>query len=202
MNVPVRTVAVFLDELHYLGAAKRGTAWSDEFGVLVLAKPTSRRLPQDGTWLELTRWCLIGTKNGGSQQWKRVVRWVRVDMPEVTTVVSYSDPSAGHTGALYKACNWKWAPTWHRLFPPPTGNGNWGSGAQSVKDRWIYELRRDSRRDEILRVKDGRALVGAPFASLALVPSQHGTPNDPPALAAATREPVRQPHERKVSAHV
>jgi hypothetical protein len=35
-------VAAFLDDLHYLGAATRGTAWSDEYGVLVLAKPTRR----------------------------------------------------------------------------------------------------------------------------------------------------------------
>ena len=37
----------------------------------------------------------------------------------VSTVVSYSDPSAGHTGSLYRACNWIWAPTWLRLRPPP-----------------------------------------------------------------------------------
>ncbi len=155
--VPSRTVSHYLDERHYLGGTGRGWAWSDEFGVLVLAKPTARRLPQDGTWLELVRWCLTGEKNGGSRQWARVTRWLRSERPEVTTVVSYSDPSVGHTGALYKACNWAWAPTWHRLFPPPTGNGSWKDGqVQSVKDRWVYCLRPDSRRDEILAVKDGR----------------------------------------------
>jgi hypothetical protein len=153
--VPVLTVASFLDELHYLGAAKRGIAWSDEFGVLVLAKPTSRRLPHDGTWLELSRWCLVGTKNGGSQQFARVTRWIRATQPEVTTLVSYSDPSVGHTGALYKACNWLWAPTWHRLRPPPSGNGSWADGQiESPKDRWVYPLRRDARRGELLRVND------------------------------------------------
>jgi len=74
--------------------------------------------------------------------------------PEVTTCVSYSDPSVGHTGALYKACNWQWAPTWHRLKPPPTGNGSWdGQTQQSVKDRWIFRLRPDAQRADILRVK-------------------------------------------------
>jgi hypothetical protein len=155
VNVPVLTVAHFLDEQHYLGATYRGDAWSDEFGVLVLAKPTSRRLPQDGTWLELTRWCLVGTRNGGSQQFRRVCRWLRSDRPVVTTLVSYSDPSMGHTGALYKACNWIWAPTWHRLRPPPSGNGAWVRGEQeSVKDRWIFPLRHDSRRTSLLRVND------------------------------------------------
>jgi hypothetical protein len=155
MKVPPRTVAHYLDQLHYLGSTGRGFAWSDEYGVLVLAKPTSRRLPQDGTWLELVRWCLTGERNGGSRQWSRVSRFLRSDMPDVTTVVSYSDPSVGHTGALYKACNWTWAPTWHRLRPPPSGNGSWADGeAQSVKDRWVFCLRPDARRDEILRVKD------------------------------------------------
>jgi hypothetical protein len=154
-EVPIRTVSHYLDELHYLGSTGKGLAWSDEYGVLVLAKPTARYLPQDGTWLELARWCLTGERNGGSRQWARVTRWLKAEHPEVTTVVSYSDPSKGHTGALYKACNWAWAPTWHRLRPPPTGNGSWRDGnQQSVKDRWVYVLRDDPRRAEILRVKD------------------------------------------------
>jgi hypothetical protein len=37
--VPVADVAHVLTENHYLGAAKRGFAWSDEFGVLVFANP-------------------------------------------------------------------------------------------------------------------------------------------------------------------
>lgn len=154
MIVPVRTVAPFLDAKHYLGAAKRGIAWSDEDGVLVLANPTSRHLPHD-SWLELTRWCLLGYKNGGSRQWAKVARWLRENRQDVTTVVSYSDPSVGHTGALYKACNWLPAPTWHRLRPPPSGNGAWVPGkAQSVKDRWVFPLRRDSERAPILAIKD------------------------------------------------
>ena len=74
--VPVEAVADFLDRHHYLGRATRGLAWSDEFGVLVLANPSCRRLPQD-RWLELIRWCLVGRQNGGSQQWARVVRWLQ-----------------------------------------------------------------------------------------------------------------------------
>ncbi|HMS60660.1 MAG TPA: hypothetical protein PKD63_00150, partial [Solirubrobacteraceae bacterium] len=90
--------------------------------------------------------------------WAAVSRWLKREMPHVTTVVSYSDPSAGHTGALYRACNWTWAPTWQRLYPPPTGNGSWDGGKtmQATKDRWVFPLRRDEERDEILRVKDGR----------------------------------------------
>ena len=149
-----RHVAQYLREAHYLGPSARGFGWSDEYGVLLLAKPTSRRLPQDGTWLELVRWCLNGQPNGGSRQWAAVRRYLLRERSEVTTVVSYSDPSIGHTGALYKACNWYWAPTWHRLKPPPTGNGSWRPGApQSVKDRWICELRPDERRADLLTVR-------------------------------------------------
>lgn len=154
MWLPPKSVGQFLDERHYLGANGRGTAWSDEFGVMLFAKPTARRLPQDGTWLELIRWCLVGVRNGGSMQWRKVRKELLAQFPELTTVVSYSDPSQGHTGALYKACNWQWRPTWHRLKPPPTGNGSWKDGViQSVKDRWVFELRPDPRRAEILRVK-------------------------------------------------
>ncbi len=151
--VPVGDVACFLDTNHYLGRATRGWAWSDEFGVMVFANPSARHLPHD--WLELIRWCLVGTPNGGSQQFGRVRRWLLRERPEVTTLVSYSDPAQGHTGALYKACNWRWAPTWHRLRPPPTGNGSWdGQTVQAVKDRWVFPLRRDPRRESVLRIND------------------------------------------------
>jgi hypothetical protein len=150
----VADVAAYLDGAHYLGRAKRGFAWSDEFGVLVLANPSSRRLPHD-RWLELIRWCLTGERNGGSRQWSAVAKWLRANRPEITTVVSYSDPSVGHTGALYKACNWIWAPTWHRLRPPPSGNGMWREGAaEAVKDRWVFPLQRDPERERLLAIQD------------------------------------------------
>lgn len=152
--VTVSEVAYVLDSNHYLGAARRGFAWSDEFGVMVLGSPASRSLPHD-RWIELTRWCLNGTKNGGSQQWARVWRWLYENRPDITTVVSYSDPGVGHTGALYRACNWLWAPTWLRLRPPPSGNGSWQKGkVEAVKDRWVFPLRADDEREGILQVND------------------------------------------------
>lgn len=149
----VEEVADYLRANHYLGAARRGFAWADDYGVMVLANPSSRRLPQQ-RWSELIRWCLRGERNAGSRQWAAFVRWARSGLPAVTTFVSYSDPSAGHTGALYRACNWLWAPTWHRLRPPPSGNGNWGTGAEAVKDRWVYPLRDDPERAGLLRLND------------------------------------------------
>ena len=135
--------------LHYLGRSRRvALEYADEFGFMTFSNPTSRRLPQD--WLELNRWILLGKRNGGSQQWRRVVRWLGERAPACTTVVSYSDPSAGHTGALYRACNFIAAPTWHRLVPPPTGNGTRSGRPHGVKDRWIFPLRADARRAECL----------------------------------------------------
>lgn len=163
-GVPVRSsVNRLLSERHYLGPIDRGEAYADQFGVMIFANPTARRLPQ-GRWLELVRWCLLGEKNGGSRQWAAARRWLLSAFPAATTVVSYSDPSVGHTGALYRACNWQWAPTWHRLRPPPSGNGNWGSGKQAVKDRWVACLRPDPDRQRLLRVADEALRKRYPWA--------------------------------------
>lgn len=156
-------VSQMLTESHYLGPINRGAAWIDEYGCIVIAAPTSRRLP--ACWLEVARWCLLGEKNGGSQQWSRFVRAVRDARPEVSTIVSYSDPSQGHAGALYRACNWWWAPTWLRLRPPPTGNGAWKADErQSVKDRWVFALGSDHDRIRLMRANDESILRRWPWA--------------------------------------
>lgn len=161
MFVHHSTVADILRRDHYLGPTRRGITWHDEFGVIVLCTPTGRRLP--GDWLELTRWCLTGVKNGGSQQWARLRRELAAQ--GASTVISYSDPAVGHTGALYRACNWWWAPTWHRLRPPPSGNGSWSPGVpSSVKDRWVFPLHDDERRVPLLTAHDEAVLKRFPEA--------------------------------------
>jgi hypothetical protein len=141
----VRSATPDLVEKHYLGPARLAQfAWKDEFGVAAFANPRARHLPQQ--WLELVRWCLRGQPNDGSRQWVRIAVALR-RYTNATTVVSYSDPGQGHTGSLYRACGWLWAPTWHRLNPPPSGNGAWSTDKpQSVKDRWVYPLRPDAER--------------------------------------------------------
>src|SRR3990172_6240508 len=119
----------------------------------------SLRIPRHGAYLRRngSSWCggcLYGEKNGGSRQWKAITAWLRSTRPEVTTVVSYSDPSAGHPGGPFRAFNWLWAPTWHRLREPPSGNGDWGTGRQAVKDRWVFCLTPDAEREMLLRVQD------------------------------------------------
>src|SRR5690242_13507902 len=97
---PTTDVAAVLSAHHYLGPLKRGEAWQSEFGVICVASPTSRRLPTN--WLELTRWCITSReKNAGSKMWAQFVRDLRARRNNyITTIVSYSDPSVGHTGAL------------------------------------------------------------------------------------------------------
>lgn len=159
-----RHTAHLLKRHHYLGPTRRGEAYADDLGVMVVAAPTGRHLPMD--WLELTRWCIIErAKNSGTRQWGCFVRALRERFPGATTLVSYSDPSAGHDGALYRACNWWWAPTWHRLRPPPSGNGAWAAGEQeSVKDRWVFALQPDPRRLELLTAQDEAVLKRWPWA--------------------------------------
>src|SRR5262245_56837786 len=154
-----------LGALHYLGRSTRGRVYRDDYGVMAFANPSSRRLPHD-RWLELVRWCIISReKNAGSRQWRAVKAWHRAEFPSVTKIVSYSDPSAGHTGALYRACNWLWAPTWHRLRPPPTAAGSWdGQTVQAVKDRWIFQLQPDAERVALLSINDESVRRVMPWA--------------------------------------
>lgn len=146
--------AKILDGAHYLGAAgARGRhVFSDRHGLIVFSSPASRRLPSD--WLELSRWCLLPNTGWGSEQWRACLAWLRKEAPTVTTIVSYSDPSVGHDGALYRACNWIWAPVWHVLREPPTGAGVRGGKLQRAKHRWVYLLAPDERRAEALRLRD------------------------------------------------
>lgn len=159
---------------HYLGPIGAGGAQLVVVGRLgtrvvgcqVWRHPSARYLPNDGSWLELSRWCLTADcgPNAGSRMHKAAVRLLREHLPAVTTLVSYSDPSVGHTGALYKACNWSWEPTWHRLSPPPTGAGDWGNGQrQEPKDRWVFRVRKD-RMDWATRAVLAVLLESAPEA--------------------------------------
>lgn len=157
------TEAVLTDQ-HYLGPSTRAKfTWHDADGVVVITNPTSRHLPP--SWLELQRWCLTGGVNAGTRQWRGLVGLLRERFKTATTVVSYSDPSIGHTGALYRACNWLWAPTWMRLRTPPSGNGTRSGKRQEAKDRWVYLLRPDATRESVLAVKDEALMQRMPWAS-------------------------------------
>jgi hypothetical protein len=164
-----------LDSAHYLGARGARARFVFEISgcVMTFSGPSSRRLPSD--WLELSRWCIVD--GVGSQHWKAALSWLEAKS-STTTIVSYSDPSVGHTGALYRACNWHWAPTWHVLRPPPTGAGIRGGKRQAAKHRWVFLLRPDGRRAEALALRDKTLARRFPFAEYREPQWKNGRPLD------------------------
>lgn len=119
----------------------------------VYRQPTARMLPSDGTWLELSRWCLtLGAgENAGSKMMGWARRRIRAKFPTVTTLVSYSDPTHGHTGVLYRASGWTYTPSHHgKRFDAtgegyPSGHGSWnGVDVSTPKHRWTTQIRRDA----------------------------------------------------------
>lgn len=144
---------------HYLGPARmaKHVFVAERSGVVVAAQcwksPTSRRLPTD--WLELCRWVL--TERAGPNAGSMMSAWAARQLRALgyTTLISYSDPSVGHTGSLYRASGWYWCPTWMRLRTPPSSGGSWdGIHRQAVKDRWAIDLAPDDRRAAVLAVND------------------------------------------------
>jgi hypothetical protein len=151
--VDLGATSLLLSSHHYLGPARSCrvayAGWVD--GVMVCAQvyrhPTSRMLPHD-TWLELSRWCITpdAGKNAGSRMMGWAKRQLRRSYPELTTLVSYSDPVHGHLGTLYRASGWVSNPThhseaFHRYGGYPSGHGSWdGTHVSTPKDRWIYHL--------------------------------------------------------------
>lgn len=148
---------VLLSQHHYLGTAKSARwvlgVWVD--GSLVACQvfrwPTARMLPSDGSWLELSRWCLTPAAgpNAGSKMMSKTRKWIRHNDPNAHTLVSYSDPVHGHSGALYRASGWIYTPTHHSLrydangLGYPSGHGSWdGITRQSPKHRWTYAVNR------------------------------------------------------------
>lgn len=102
---------------HYIGrwpgvcvlilALKRG---DDLLGVVVFALPpreTSKRYGGE-TW-ELARlWLDDGVpQNGETYLIGRAVRYVKQHHPAIKMLVSYADPSVGHSGTVYRAANWR-----------------------------------------------------------------------------------------------
>jgi hypothetical protein len=153
----VGEVNPLLSTEHYLGPAAAArycfAGWHQDELVAcqVWRWPTARMLPSDGSWLELSRWCLTpeAGPNAGSRMMGWVARWLRRHAPDVlTTLVSYSDPEHGHSGGLYKASGWQYRPTHIGArydvdgIGFPSGNGSWnGTTRASSKHRWVYELR-------------------------------------------------------------
>jgi hypothetical protein len=78
-------------------------------GAVVYALPPSQTSVRYGgpTW-ELARLYITDEAPCNTESWliAQSIRLVRTTDPTVENLVSYADPSAGHTGIVYKASNW------------------------------------------------------------------------------------------------
>ncbi len=78
-------------------------------GVIVFALPPRETTKRYGgeTW-ELARLWVedIIPANAETFLIARAVRFIRQNHPTVKVLVSYADPSVGHSGTIYKAANW------------------------------------------------------------------------------------------------
>ncbi len=79
-------------------------------GVIVFALPpreTCKRYGVSVCW-ELARLFIEDSEPKNTETWfvSRAIRWVKVTRSEVECLVSYADPSVGHSGVIYRAGNW------------------------------------------------------------------------------------------------
>lgn len=117
--VPVSRAAVdSMIRQHYIGrwpgvcvlilAAVRDAV---AIGTIVFALPpreTSKRYGGE-TW-ELARLWLADSVPKNAETWliAKAVKYIKTNFPRVKTLVSYADPSVGHSGTIYKAANWSY----------------------------------------------------------------------------------------------
>ena len=87
--------------------------WRGPFlvGVIVFALPpreTIKRYKVSLAW-ELARLYIMDSEPFNSETWfmSRAIKFVRSNHPSVEALVSYADPSHGHSGTIYRAANWK-----------------------------------------------------------------------------------------------
>jgi hypothetical protein len=142
-----RELHAWISERHYLESCPPGhryaleiTLGGERIGGMLLGRPDARSI-DERLWLQLTRMVFIDATpaNVESQSLAMMRRFVRVWVPEVRCLLSYSDPEVGHAGIVYLADGW--APFgetrnstkgW-RSRPGRKG----GEGAPSRKTRWV-----------------------------------------------------------------
>ena len=131
-------VVEFLEQHHYIGYGRRATVsyvvllFDNVIAVAKFTYPirmevTSSMKVEHGKCLELDRLCVHPSyhkKNFVSWILARVVKIMRLDFPEITTLVSFADPEAGHDGTVYKAANWTELGKTSRSFVYVDINGN------------------------------------------------------------------------------
>ena len=110
-----------LEEYHYAGFGRPatellGATYKDQTIAIIKFCPVIRKevatsiglLP--GQMLELDRLCIVSkyqVHNLASRILSLAVRFIRQSRPLITHLVSFADTARGHSGAVYKAANWK-----------------------------------------------------------------------------------------------
>lgn len=79
-------------------------------GTIIFALPPRETMKRYGglTW-ELARLWVDDSVPKNAETWviSQAVRYIHTNFPSVKFLVSYADPSAGHSGVIYRAANWK-----------------------------------------------------------------------------------------------
>lgn len=77
--------------------------------VIYSAPPRQADVRYGGKTWELARLYLLDEVPQNAETWliAQSVRWIKRNHPEVCNLVSYADPSAGHSGTIYRAANWR-----------------------------------------------------------------------------------------------
>lgn len=77
--------------------------------VIYSAPPREADIRYGGKTWELARLYLLDEVPQNAETWliAQSVKWIKRHRPEVCNLVSYADPSVGHSGTIYRAANWR-----------------------------------------------------------------------------------------------
>lgn len=105
-------------------------------GVAVFGRPIGRNLP-DGL-IELRRLVLIDDKPKNTTSWflARCIKWLKKNT-DYNGIITYADPNEGHTGVIYRACNFTYLG--RSLEPNPRIITD---GKKKIHLRQVYQKRR------------------------------------------------------------
>lgn len=109
-----RDTVAWVKEYHYLRSAPPGFVQVLEFasdgcivGAMIIGRPAAKTWNADEV-IQLHRMFFVDEmpKNTESRALSMMRKHIRVWIPQIKMLLSYSDPSVGHLGGIYAADNW------------------------------------------------------------------------------------------------
>ena len=137
-------------------------------GVAVYGYPVGRRvvksispLLENDNVLELTRLWVHDSEGKNTESYfiGQTFKWLRENAPNISTLISYADPSYGHVGYIYQATNWLYQGNntmlvkayKHRVlgewYHPRSCNAKFGT----IKVKTLTDIDPNYKREEILK---------------------------------------------------